>query len=157
MRNAIPSKERQTTVEKCRRSDVKTGTQQGFTLIELMITVAIIGVLAAVAYPSYIQHTVRANRSAAQSYMLGLANKQEQMMLDTRQYSTSASTLLATPVEVSRNYGFVIDIGASTYTITATPTGTQLVRDAKCNKLTLTQTGAKGIAGGTSSNPSDCW
>lgn len=137
---------------------MKAQKQKGFTLMELMITVAIIGILAAVAYPSYIQHTVRANRSAAQSYMIGLANKQEQTMLDSRQYTTTTSDLLATPIEVSRNYTIAITLpNASAYTITATPIGTQLARDTKCNKLTLSQTGAKGIVDGTSSNPADCW
>lgn len=136
---------------------MNTGKQRGFTLIELMIAVAIIGILAAVAYPSYIQHTVRANRSAAQSYMFGLANKQEQMMLDSRQYTTTISDLLPTPRDVSMNYTLVISAGTGTYTITATPTGTQAARDTKCNKLTLTQTGAKGIEDGTTSNPASCW
>ena len=53
-------------------------TQQGFTLIELMIVVAIVAILAAVAIPSYQQYVVKSNRSAAQSHLLSVDNKQEQ-------------------------------------------------------------------------------
>ena len=55
--------------------------QRGFTLIELMVVVAIIGIVAAIAYPNYTQYTIRSNRSAAQSFILGVGNKQEQYIL----------------------------------------------------------------------------
>jgi prepilin-type N-terminal cleavage/methylation domain-containing protein len=63
----------------------------GFTLIELMITVAVVAILATVAVPSYTQYVVRANRSAVQRFMLDVANREEQFMLDARQYRAAAN------------------------------------------------------------------
>src|SRR5690242_3105801 len=70
----------------CRRTRLRGGWRtHGFTLMELMITVVIIGILATIAYPSYTQYVIRSNRSAAQSFILGVANQQEQYNLDARQ------------------------------------------------------------------------
>lgn len=142
-------------------------SQNGFTLIELMVVVVIAGIIAAIAYPSYLQYVTRNNRSAAESYMLSVANKEEQYVLDVRQYfsapttSAGCSNILAgaalasigiTPSPaVSKNYN--IDICANsaatpaTYLITATPTGTQFTNDTKCGSITLKQDGTKGISG----------
>src|SRR5690348_14866360 len=79
---------------------------RGFTLLEIMIVVAIVGILAAIALPAYQSQIRRNNRSAAQQYLQDLANRQEQYRLDARAYATSATTLgySATPVTVSSNY-----------------------------------------------------
>ena len=134
-------------------------TRQGFTLIELMIVVAIIGILAAIAYPSYTQYTIRSNRSAAQSFILGVANKQEQYILDARVYTDSLGTLnMTTPSEVSRNYDITIGgvaIAPPTYTITATPTGAQLANDTKCGIVSIDQMGVKRESG--TGTVADCW
>lgn len=134
-------------------------TQQGFTLVELMIVVVIAAVLAAVAYPSYQQYAIRANRSAAQSFILGVANKQEQYILDARQYADSLSTLsMSVPVEVSRNYAISIagvTLSPPAYSIVATPTGTQLTKDTQCGTVTINQAGQKGISG--SGPVTECW
>lgn len=137
--------------------------QKGFTLIELMIVVAIVAILAAIGYPAYTNHVRKSNRSAAESFMLTVSNKQEQYMLDARQYATGAAALatlgLTTPAEVSRNYIItVVANNAATppsYTITATPTGAQLAADTACGALTLDQTGAKGITG--TGSAASCW
>ena len=63
----------------------------GFTLIELMITVAVIGILTAIAYPSYQLYVIRAQRSAAQQLMLNVASREEQFLLDSRQYTGTLS------------------------------------------------------------------
>jgi len=139
----------------------KGGMQQGFTLIELMITVAIVGILAAVAYPSYIQYIVRANRSAAESFILSAANKQEQYSLDARQYATTMTLLgfASIPTEVSKNYNVTIaadnTVAPPTYVITATPTGNQLGQDTQCKNLTIDQVGTKGISG--TGTVASCW
>jgi len=135
-------------------------SENGFTLIELMIVVAVVGILAVIAYPSYNQYVTRSNRSVAASFMLSVANKQEQYMLDARQYASALSTLnLAPPAEVSKNYAItVVANNAATppsYTITATPTGAQLSNDTNCANLTLDQTGAKGISG--TGSVAACW
>lgn len=129
----------------------------GFTLIELMVTVAVVGIIAAFAYPSYTQHIVKGNRAAAQAYVLALANRQEQFLLDNRAYTTTRDDLLPPPGDVSRNYDVTITTGTAppTYTITATPSGAQATRDTKCKALTLTQDGTKGISG--TGTVAQCW
>lgn len=149
-------------------ADRRPRGEHGFTLIELMITVAVIGILAAVAFPSYTQYIVRANRSAAQSFMFTVANRQEQSMLNARSYFAVATgtaaewtaASISVPTEVQANYVITVtsdNIGPPpTYTITATPIGVQAQRDTKCAKLTLKQDGTKGKTG-TAPTVSACW
>ena len=110
----------------------------GFTLIELMVTVAVVGILAAIAYPSYQNQVKKARRSEAQQLLLGASNKEEQYLLEMRQYTDSFVDMnyksdgwdcTTTATECSNNY-YDITIAESngpppTYTITAVPKGTQ--------------------------------
>jgi type IV pilus assembly protein PilE len=120
----------------------KTG---GFTLIELMITVAIVAILAAIALPSYRQYIVRSKRSAAQAQMMDIANRQQQFLLANRSYADKTALTAsgyALPAEVNSNYSYDIVLsttGIPGYTLTLTPIGGQTGDGA----LTLNSDGVK--------------
>ncbi|WP_432259162.1 type IV pilin protein [Cupriavidus sp. TMH.W2] len=117
----------------------------GFTLIELMITVAIVAILAAIAYPSYINQIIKGRRAAAQASLLDIAQRQQQYLLDSRSYTTSLATLNVTPsADVTAYYTISIAAPAGsppTFTVTATPiAGTSQANDVT---LSIDNTGAK--------------
>jgi type IV pilus assembly protein PilE len=103
----------------------------GFTLIELMITVAIIAILVAIALPNYIQYVIRGSRQAAQSELLELSAIQEKIFLNSNAYSpnmASAYTGLATGglgkssgQSADRRYFLSVSVDGVTYILTATP------------------------------------
>lgn len=99
---------------------------KGFTLLELLIVVTIIAILAGIAYPSYTNSLVKGSRAAAKAYLLEVAQKQQQFLLDNRAYGTDAEikALLAEPKEFTNFYTLSIDAPAGnppTFTATATP------------------------------------
>ena len=118
----------------------------GFSLIELMIAVAIVGIIAAVAIPSYKQYIVKSNRAAAQSHMTDIAQSQHQYLVDNRAYTATLADLngLTTPGSVSKYYTIAIDAPAATpptFTVTATPkAGTTQADDVT---LTIDNAGKK--------------
>lgn len=131
----------------------------GFTLIELMITLVVVAILAAVAIPSYSSYTLRNTRVAAQTYMALLAGKQEQYLLDSRQYASAVSLLsLDLPSHLSGKYTVTMTaVNSATppsFVVTATPAGSQ-ASDTKCAILTLSNTGAKTATG--TGGVSACW
>lgn len=119
--------------------------QHGFTLIELIITVAVIALLAAIALPSYTQYVIRSKRSAAQAAMMDIANRQQQFLLANRSYADNAALAASgytLPSEVSSNYSYSITVSTTAvpgFTITLTPTGSQ----ASDGALSLNNQGVK--------------
>ncbi len=145
-------------------------SQRGFTLIELMIAVAIIGILLRLAYPAYTASVKKSRRADAKTAILDLAQREERYMATSNQYTTSAPLLgyastatvtTASPMNVMTGtaafYQLAVAVPTSaptTFTITATRTGSQ-VSDAQCGDFTLTNTGAQAVTG--TSSASDCW
>jgi type IV pilus assembly protein PilE len=120
---------------------------RGFTLLELMITVAIIGVLVAIAYPSYTDYLVKGNRANAKSFLLDVAQKQQQFLLDNRAYASQAELLaagLAVPRETTAFYTWSVTLVAGPppgFQVRATPiAGTRQESDGW---LEVDNTGAK--------------
>ena len=135
--------------------------QTGFTLVELMIAVAIVGILTSVGYPSYQKHIQKAKRSEAQAALVSFATAMEQWRVENNgKYASdglTADKIFATQVPTdgsgTKTYDLAFD-GTPTdsaYTLKATP-----VQTDDCGILTLKNTGEKG-ANGTSPDTSGCW
>jgi type IV pilus assembly protein PilE len=154
--------------------------QGGFTLVEVMVVVAIAAILAAVAIPSYRDYVVRSKRAAARQVLVEAAQFLERHFTAAGCYdfadvssclarsgpaSAQPSTLRRSPSEGRQSHAvaWVLDAGGQAYTLTATPCGdagaacaagaeTAFV-DAACGALTLTQTGLRGASGSVAT----CW
>lgn len=120
---------------------------KGFTLIELMIAVAIVGILVAIAYPSYTNSLIKGNRAAARAFVLEVSQKQQQFLLDNRAYGTKAELETAgvrAPREVSNFYTWTTTPSAGpppTFTVRVTPiAGT---RQSSDGWQQIDQTGSK--------------
>ncbi|MCH1925446.1 type IV pilin protein [Shewanella sp. C32] len=123
----------------------------GFTLIELMIVVVIIGILASIAYPSYVDYITKSNRSEAHAALMRVANLQEQYYLDNKAYTTDLKELglSASPFTTEHGIYEVSSAGTSSFTVSAKALGSQATRDTSCGTITITDTGVKG--------PGGCW
>ncbi|WP_277052198.1 type IV pilin protein [Zestomonas thermotolerans] len=130
--------------------------QSGFTLIEVMIVVVIIGILAAIAYPSYDEYVKRANRSEGQALLNDAAARQERYFAQNNAYITSSDELskLGLRTETGK-YKLQVAKGAKEdggYLLTAK----QQFGDSKCGNLTLNAMGKKGRTG-TGKTVEECW
>lgn len=144
----------------------------GFTLIELMIVVAVMAIIVAVALPNYREYVLKSNRAVAKGALLELASRQEQYFLNNRSYTNALTDLgLTTNYYVDAEgqpltsatgsiYRITIDepdtnAGETEYTLSATPQNGQM-DDGKCGTFSIDEQGAKAVSD-ASKDASYCW
>ncbi len=149
-----------------RRADIAVSSPRhaaGFNLMELMIVVAIVGILGAIAYPSYMDSVRKSRRAEAKTALSDLAARQEQYMTNNKTYASTLAQLGISSATTSPGSWYTLSIPT-----TATPTGSTTIisftlqaapqrdqaLDTKCLSLQLTSTGVKGATGPLGR---DCW
>lgn len=132
--------------------------QIGFTLIEMMIVVALVAILAAIAYPSYADYVQTSRRTEAQKELVRVANLEERYFMNNDQYAnlTDLGLVVAPAVNYNTENNYyrialsAINVENSTYTLTATAINSQS-NDTSCSTLSINQSGTK------SATNSYCW
>lgn len=142
----------------------RPGRTTGFSLIELMVTVAIISMLVAIAVPTYIDKVRKSRRTEAKTVLLDLAGREERFYNTNNQYSVLPSDLgygavaAAFPMTVGSGF-YTVNVVRTAgppvgYTLTATPVvGSDQAKDTHCQTFTLTSTGVQTSA----PDPTTCW
>ncbi|MFN3581471.1 MAG: type IV pilin protein [Pseudomonas sp.] len=137
-------------------SRIKLRANRGFTLIEIMIVVVILGVLAAIALPSYREYVLRGNRSEGQSLLVEAAARQERFYAQNNAYVTDNANRARLGVNEARYANlYALSVGTAANDGGYTLTATQRFSDADCGNLTLNARGDKGRTGSKALD--ECW
>lgn len=139
---------------------------KGFTLIELMITIAIIGIIGAVAYPSYVDSVRKTKRSDARITLTEMAATQERLFTENNSYTNAVSDLGGSSSNDSYYAITVANTGCtqtvnskalySCFALTATAVGDQL-KDTDCKSFTLNHLGQETAKNSSNAANTDCW
>jgi type IV pilus assembly protein PilE len=142
-------------------SNKHTKKTLGFTLIEVLITVAILGILAAIVYPSYISFINKSNRTEGQRELMRLANLQEQYFIDNRTYANHLKKLGESNQSITSQSGhYKINVqssNANSFVIEAIAQGRQLKNDIHCTALTINHLGQKRWSSSVFDSKVKCW
>lgn len=135
--------------------------RKGFTLIEVMIVVAIIGILSAIAFPSYTAYVARGHRAEAKQGLLELAQFMERTYTESNSYTPGGAVpvlpFITMPKAGTTVYNMALDAGATsatTYKLTAAATG--MMAGDECGDFSIDNTGAQTVANATA-GAADCW
>ena len=139
----------------------------GFTLIEVMITLAIIGILASIAYPSYAEYIMRGHRADARAQLQQIQLWMERAATANGVYPTASNLSNILPSSLTwandSSKRYTMGISASTnasFTLTAAPKSSTPQAKDKCGTLTLSNLGVQGITSlptGSSMSAAECW
>lgn len=130
-------------------------SQKGFTLVEIMIVIAIIGILASIAIPSYQDYVTKAQLVDATNAMSSMRARLEQHFQDNRTYATSGTFTTPCASQTAGKFNITCAPSATTFTITATGTG-----NVSGFVYTLTQDGTQATTGtksGWGGASTSCW
>jgi type IV pilus assembly protein PilE len=136
--------------------NINVAQKSGFSLIEILIALAIIGILAAIAYPSYYEHVVKMHRNLAAVALTDLAGRIEQYYAANNKYSGATLENLKMNTDSCKGfYQLSIVAKDNEYVLRAAPMGKQLQSDILCGALALNQAGEKSISG--TGSAAECW
>ena len=129
---------------------------RGFTLIELMLVIAVLSIIVAVGYPSYVEQVKKSRRAEGMGQLLELADRMERAYSDRGTYPTNISEVYVATTDGGFYNLSIVTANNISFIVSATPTSVGNQDDDKCNTFTLTSLGEKSVSGGSLGTDA-CW